>query len=82
MSSHDKASKPFDLVYFDLWTYPQLTYNNEKYLLSIVDDFNRFIWIFHLYINGQCANVFFSFTKMIEKQCNVPLKAFQIDVGT
>jgi len=47
-SSLSRASKPFDLVHYDLWTSPVLSVSGFKYYLVILDDFSHFLWTFPL----------------------------------
>lgn len=41
VSHHVKFYRSFDLIYIDLWTSPVLANIRTKYLLLIVDDFNK-----------------------------------------
>lgn len=55
--------------------------NGEKYLLSVVDDFSRFIGLFLLHTKDQITSGFLSFKAMIEKQVSTFIKSIQIDGG-
>lgn len=77
LSAQDMVNSPFLLVYFDLWTSPQLYMNNEKYFLSIVNDFSIFIWFFSLAIRDQTFSTFLYFKSMVELQFVVDIKLVQ-----
>lgn len=51
-TKHDKHTITFVLIYLDLWT-SKLSYIDDKYFLSMVDDYSRYIWFFSLKTKDQ-----------------------------
>lgn len=48
-ASSNKASKPLDLIHFDIWgPAPLLSKHGFKYYIIFLDDFSRYTWIFPL----------------------------------
>jgi hypothetical protein len=47
-SSLPRATKNFDLIHCDLWTYPIVSVSGFKYYLVIIDDYSHFLWTFPL----------------------------------
>ena len=47
VSNNNMSALPFDLIYCDLWgPYHVTSYSRHQYFLTLVDDCNRFTWIF------------------------------------
>jgi len=45
-SSHYIATSKFELLHFDIWgLIAQNSIHGHKYFLTIIDDFNRFLWV-------------------------------------
>lgn len=46
-STSIKTTKPFELVYLDVWgMFHTPTHNGQNYFLTIVDDYSRATWLF------------------------------------
>lgn len=55
--THERSNNDFSLLYLDLWTLPQLYFNNKNFL-SIIDDFSRLFWFFPLQTKDQTSHMF------------------------
>lgn len=67
--SSSKSIKAFQLLHLDVWgPYSTPTFDENKYFLTIVDDFSRVTWIFHLKLKGDVINVLKYFLKQIQTQ--------------
>ena len=78
-----KTSAPLELVYSDLCgplTVPSL--KGRRYILTFLDDFSRFTWIYFLTRKGDVFDNFIQFKLMVEKQHGYPLKKLKSDNGT
>ncbi|CAN0925281.1 Retrovirus-related Pol polyprotein from transposon TNT 1-94 [Linum grandiflorum] len=81
-SIHSNSSKPFDLVYSDVWgPAPCLSLNGYRYFLVFVDDCTKFIWIYFLTQKSEVLEFVRRFHSMIRTQFGVNIKQFQSDWG-
>ena len=81
-SSQTKTSKPFELVYSDVWDPSHtLSVDDYRYYLHFIDDFTRFTWIFPLKLKSECLKVFTQFNAFVERQFNSKIKCLQTDWG-
>lgn len=66
-SSNSRASTSFDLVHMNLWgPYKTPTLDKKHYFLTIVDDYNRFVWVYLLQLKSEilaAIKLFFSMIK-------------------
>lgn len=58
-----------------------MSYIDEKYFLSMLDDYSRFTWLFPLKTKDQTFLTFFYFIAMIEEKFSKKILALQIDGG-
>lgn len=73
-------TKPLQLIYSDLWEpAPLLSSNGNKYYLSFVDAYTRFMWIFPLKTKSNAFPTLLVFKKLVENQLDVTIKAIQTD---
>ena len=42
------SNKAFELIFSDVWTSPVTSSNGYKYVVSFIDDYTKFVWIFPL----------------------------------
>uniref|UniRef100_A0A0V0GUF5 Putative ovule protein n=1 Tax=Solanum chacoense TaxID=4108 RepID=A0A0V0GUF5_SOLCH len=63
------TSHIFELLHVDMWgPYHTITYNNFKYFITIVDDFNRSTWTHLLSSKSNALQSLKTFIAMIENQ--------------
>ncbi|KAL0339088.1 UNVERIFIED_CONTAM: Retrovirus-related Pol polyprotein from transposon TNT 1-94 [Sesamum angustifolium] len=80
-SSH--ATAIFDLVHMDLWgPYKANSISGCTYLLTLVDDHSRCLWIFLLKQKNQVPTVLHSFCSMVQNQFGKGIKIFRSDNGS
>ncbi|KAL2938151.1 Retrovirus-related Pol polyprotein from transposon TNT 1-94 [Bienertia sinuspersici] len=79
-SNPKRAEKPFDLVHIDTWgAYRVPTRKNQKYFLTMVDDFSRMVWV-HLMVNKSDAYEAISkLINMAETHFSKKVKAIRSD---
>ena len=51
------VNKVLEVVHADLCTYRHTSYNGKKYMLTLVDHYSRFLWIYALVNKGDAASV-------------------------
>lgn len=64
--AHDRVNSSFLLMHLYLWISTQLSLNNKRYFMSIVDESNRFICFFPLATKDQTSSTFLYFKSMAE----------------
>jgi len=75
-------SSPFQLLFMDVWgPLPTEFVRGNKYYLSIIDDFSKFIWLFPLNAKSQVAHTFINFQLQIERYFDCKIKSVQTDFG-
>jgi hypothetical protein len=60
-SSTTRTTRPFELIYCDLWTSPVLSTSGFKYFLVILDDFTHFLWTIPLRLKSDAYTTLASF---------------------
>ncbi|XP_071715209.1 uncharacterized protein [Rutidosis leptorrhynchoides] len=82
LSDHT-SSKIGELVHLDVWgPYRVNSYSGFKFLLTIVDDFSRAVWVYLLKTKSDIFDNLLSFVKLIKNQFNVNVKMCRSDNGT
>lgn len=77
-----KTKRPLELIHLDVWSSASgPSFGQAKYLLSAVDDFSRFAWIFTLKNKSDCFEKFKTFQSQVENQLNKRIKAVRTDNG-
>ncbi|KAJ0017847.1 hypothetical protein Pint_11186 [Pistacia integerrima] len=80
--SHSVSSTPFELIFMDVWgPSPTESVHGNKYYLSIIDDFSKFIWLFPLDAKSKVAQTFINFQLQIERYFDCKIKSVQTDFG-
>ncbi|GAA0148479.1 hypothetical protein LIER_36729 [Lithospermum erythrorhizon] len=70
------------LLFMDVWgPSPHVSSDGNRYYLSIVDAYSRFIWIFCCSAKSDVYSLFLRFQKLVECQFNVSIKSVQTDGG-
>lgn len=79
-SSHDTCSRPFELVYSDVWgPSPVFSLNGSCYFVLFIDDCIKFVWIYFLSHKSQVFSTFLQFCTMIKNQFSCDIKSLQTD---
>ena len=77
-----KIIEPLELLHIDLCG-PSIveTLNKKRYILVIVDDFSRFIWIYFLRLKSKTSQVINEFIKHIELSLKKNVRKIKSDNG-
>ena len=77
-----RASSPLELIHSDLMgPFPHLSINKVRYVITIVDDFSRYTWVYFL---RQKSEVFWhlkDFKALAENQSVRKIKILRTDNG-
>lgn len=81
-SSHSTASRPFSLLHMDIWgPYSIPSIHVHRFFLTIVDDNNRFTWIFLMINKFETWMHIANFINLIETQFNTRVQTIRTDNG-
>ena len=75
------SNKPFEIIFSDVWTSPIMPSDGYKYLVSFIDDYSRFVWIFPLVLKSEVYQVFMQFRQWVKVQFQYDIKALHSDWG-
>jgi histone deacetylase 1/2 len=75
------SSKPFDLVFTDVWGPAPTSVGRHDYYVSFIDDFCKFMWIYLLLYKFEVFSCFKDFQSMVERQFNCKILVVQSDWG-
>jgi len=56
--------------------------NGSRYYTLFIDDFNRFCWMYFMKQKSEVANIFGTWKKLVENQCEKKVKMVRSDNGT
>lgn len=74
--------KPFELFHYDIWgPYKIPTLFSTKYLLTIVNDYSRFTWIFFMHKKSDAQHLPANFSSFVQTQFNGYISNIQIGNG-
>jgi hypothetical protein len=79
--SNSVSSKPFELVFSDVWGPAPTSVGRHSYYVSFIDDFSKFTWIYLLRFKSEVFQCFRDFQNMVERQFNHKILAVQSDWG-
>jgi hypothetical protein len=80
--SFNKASKPFELIHFDIWgPLAVKSVNGFSYFLTDVDDYTRYTWITLMKTKAEARQNVVNFIQLIENQYNSKVKNVRSDNG-
>jgi hypothetical protein len=80
--SFNKASKPFELIHFDIWCPLAVkSVNGFSYFLTDVDDYTRYTWITLMKTKAEARQNVVNFIQLIENQYNSKVKIVRSDNG-
>jgi len=61
------SSIPLQLLFLDVWgPAPRTSVNNNRFYLSIVDDFSKYTWLYHLESKSVVCPTFLRFKQLVE----------------
>lgn len=77
------AQSPFELMHMDVWgPAPVSSFNGFKYYLVIIlDDFTRYIWLFPMHYKSDVKTILTQFCAHVNTQFNCIIKSFRSDNG-
>jgi hypothetical protein len=78
-SSH--SSSPLDLIFSDVWGLAIDSFGRKKYYVSVIDDFNKFTWIYLLRKKSEVFKYFHEFQQLVECKFNKKIVGTQSDWG-
>jgi hypothetical protein len=79
--SNSVSSKPFELVFSDVWGPAPTSVGRHDYYVSFIDDFSKFTWIYLLRHKSDVFSCFIDFQTMVERQFNHKILAVQSNWG-
>ncbi|KAL4573020.1 hypothetical protein LXL04_019813 [Taraxacum kok-saghyz] len=80
--SHVISSKPFELIYSDVWgPAPEFSLNGNRYFVLFMDDCSKFVWVYFLSHKSQVYQTFLEFRTMVKTQFSCDIKSMQTDWG-
>ncbi|GJR17879.1 retrovirus-related pol polyprotein from transposon TNT 1-94 [Tanacetum coccineum] len=81
--SEDTNQEKLYLLHMDLCGPMRIaSINGKKYILVIVDDYSRFIWVKCLRLKDEAPNFIIKFLKMIQVPLKTPVRRIKTDNGT
>ena len=77
-----RASSPLDLIHSDLMgPFPHPSINKARYVLTFIDDFSRYTWVYLLRNKSEVFEHFEDFKALVETQSERKIKALRTDNG-
>jgi len=80
--SKNKSRHAFELIHMDLVGPTDESIHNNKYFISILDDFYRFGWVIFIQNKSDTFEKFYQWNKMIENTFNKTISSIRTDNGT
>ena len=82
-SSESKSTFPLELIFSDVWgPSPVLSTSGNKYYVSFVDHYSRYVWLFPISNKSDVLSIFCAFQNMVERMFDRKIIAVQIDWGS
>ena len=82
-SSSVRSVQKLELLHCDLvGPIPEPSFSGSRYMMTIVDDFTRKVWVFFLKLKSEVYDKFLEFKLRIEKQTGLSIKRFRSDNGS
>ncbi|KAJ3540523.1 hypothetical protein NM688_g6214 [Phlebia brevispora] len=76
-----RATKPFELVYSDVKSFPLESYNQHKYAVTFFDDFTSASWVVCIREKSQVISVTREFLALVETQHSARVQKWMSDAG-
>lgn len=74
------CSSIFDFIRCDIWgPFYLLTLNGFKYFLTIVNDYNRCIWVYLMWLKSDLQSILQSFFSFVETQFHTSIESLKLD---
>lgn len=74
-SHGNRAKKIFDIVHSDVWGITPITsHAQNKYFVTIIDDYSQYTWIYFLHFKSKVFSVFKTFVTYVETQFSANIK--------
>jgi hypothetical protein len=81
-SSTPISSIPLQLLFLDVWApAPQTSVNNNRFYLSIVNDFSKYTWLYPLESKSAVCPTFLPFKQLVETYFGTKIISVQSDNG-
>jgi hypothetical protein len=65
--STSHSSKPFELVFSDVWGPASELVGRQRYYVTFIDDFSKFTWVYMLKSKSNVFHKFIEFQNMVER---------------
>lgn len=80
---HNSATGVFDLFHIDVWgPYRVPTNSSARYMLTIMDDHSRVVWIFLMNNKAQVSSLLIRFFLYVNTQFHTSVKCIRSDNGS
>jgi histone deacetylase 1/2 len=79
--SDSVSSSPFELIFSDVWGPAPVSIGRNKYYVSFIDDFSKYIWVYLIKQKSDVFQVFKNFQNMVERKFNKKIVSMQTDWG-
>ena len=67
--NHERTSTPIELIHNDIAsTFPHMSMIQAKYVLTFIDEFSRFCWVYFLKLKSEVFDHFKVFKALVENQ--------------
>ena len=80
--SHERTSAPLELIHNDIaGTFPHMSTSQAKYVLTFIDNFSRYCWVYFLKLKSEVFYYFKVFKALVENQSGRKIKILISDNG-
>ena len=79
--SDTRAKEPFGKVHTDLKEFPTLSYHQNKYMITFLDDYTSHAWVFFLKKKSEALKTFKLFIEHVATQHSAKIKILMSDFG-
>lgn len=80
--SHHTSMHPFELLHMDIWGPINISsIQGHHYFLTIVDNYNRFTWLFLMKLKGETRTCITNFINYVQTQFSAKIKTIRSDNG-
>ena len=80
--SHERTSTPLKIIHNDIaFPFPHMSMSQSKYVLTFIDDFSRYYWVYFLKLKYEVFYLFKVFKALVENQYGRKLRILISDNG-
>ena len=79
--SHSVSSQPLQLIFSDVWGPSPFCVGRNKYYVSFIDDYSKFVWLYPLKHKSDVFQKFHEFQNLVERLFNRKIISMQTDWG-